>query len=164
MRQLAICGVSMTVFLATCGMVGCPVSSNSSPSHDEHDHGGHERHEDGLHGGHLVQLDGGQLNAEWTHDDESGKVTVYILDAEGDDELPIEAKTITISVGVNGDVASYDLTAVGAEDGKAFQFEVIEQALLGPLAMAGQGVEVAIQVAIGDQVHRARIEHHHHNH
>ncbi len=46
-------------------------------SHAGHDHGAHDV---GPHGGHLLHLEPNGAHAEWTHDDKSSLITVYLDD------------------------------------------------------------------------------------
>ncbi|MDP6057614.1 MAG: hypothetical protein QGH33_01925, partial [Pirellulaceae bacterium] len=91
LRVVAACGMSAWLLMM---MVGCDPKgppSETSPSaetqpaneghdHDDHDHG-HAHEDTGPHGGHVVEIGDEQLHAEWTHDDASGEVVIYLLDS-----------------------------------------------------------------------------------
>jgi len=160
--------VATALMLAACnssqpGM--SPAAPVASDDHD-HDHDHDHAHEAlGPHGGHLVELGEEEYHLEWTHDDDSGLVTVYVLDAAGKESVGIPAETITIATEID-DTAEYKLTAVSptGEPPVASQFELKDPALIQNLKMAGQGVEATVSLQIGDKLYTGKFEHHEHSH
>jgi hypothetical protein len=144
---------------------------------DGHDGEGHEGHDHdhghihGPHDGEIIELAGaapGEVwHAEWTHEDESGLVTVYILDADAKKERPIDASEVTIEVRVeNKPPVTYSLVAVGADaDGKSSRFEIEEPELLTALLLK-DAVDAELQVPIDDNTLTGKVEfveHEHHH-
>src|SRR5688572_7448179 len=118
MRTLGL----LLIPLALIWIVGCSKRISGDPpalppgtehGHDDHDH--HEHAHLGPNGGHLLELGNEQFHAEWTHDDDSGKLTVYILDAAGKELVPIAAEKVTIEKNLAGKTVTYDLLPVGRQ-------------------------------------------------
>jgi len=112
---------------------GCP----NKPAGDGKKAAGHtddHAHPDlGPHEGHLLEIGEEEYHAEWTHDDASGKVTIYILDGKVKDAVPIEAEAITIVATVGGKEKSFSLEPVNRTTGekpKASQFEITDKSLV----------------------------------
>lgn len=148
---------------------------NDEHGHDDHDHEGHDHghdHPHGPHDGELIELAGaapGETHhAEWTHDAESGLVTVYILDSQAKKERPIAAAEVTIEVRLQGkQPQTYVLSAVSTDnDGKASQFELQEPELLTSLKLK-DAVDAQLHVEIDGKKLTGKVEyvehgHHHH--
>lgn len=126
--------------LAAFWLVGCgPTTKKAEKNGDkaeEHAHE-HDHSELGPHGGHLVELGEEEYHAEWGHDDESGKITVWILDGNAKGNVPIAAESVVIKANdKEGKSASFDLLAVDRTTGEkptAFKFEIQSKELLGKL-------------------------------
>jgi hypothetical protein len=133
----------------------------------DHDHGDHDHESLGPHEGHVLELGEEQYHAEWLHDDETGKVTVILLDSEIEEEVGTTAESVTISVAIGqSDQRQYVLPAVNRSDEdppKASRFELVEPALITALQI-GEGVEAVLQVEIDGQTFSATIEHEAHGH
>lgn len=166
-------GVAALV-LAVSGVWGC--SGGAKPGAPEHAHGdgehapdphaGHDHSAPGPHGGHLVGLTDEAYHVEWTHDDK-GKITVYVLDKDGKEDVPIASESITIESEVppGSDPTKYSLPAVGAgaaegSDKKSAQFEIVEPKLATALQMAGSaGAKATVKVKVGDKEYSGEIKH-----
>ena len=128
-------------------------------------------HAHGPHGGALVELgDDEKYHAEWATD-ESGKVTIWILDGTGEKEVPIGAEKVTIDTKDPKGEASFDLAAINrTTDDKptAFQFEIDGakgQELLGILEALGGEITASLKVDVGElQPRTGKIEKHEHKH
>lgn len=166
-----------TVVLAACaaiGLVGCnpgtaSKKADSDHAHGDHDHGDHDHGEHahvhkGPHGGKIMEIGEEEYHAEWLQD-ETGKVTFYILDAAGTKEVPIAADEITIEVKI-GDKppVSYKLTAINPQDMKASAFEIVDKNFEGVLGALSEGVTATIKsLKIGDKTfENVKIEEHKH--
>ncbi|BBM84253.1 hypothetical protein [Candidatus Uabimicrobium amorphum] len=70
--------------LAVIFSLGCDQQKpTSSKNNNEEEHGhGHHHHEAGAHGGNILDS-GGTLHVEFVHDQEAGKVSLYILGGDG---------------------------------------------------------------------------------
>ncbi len=166
---------TIAVLFATQLIVGCNTATPPTPAsapteqagHDDgHGHAhGHDHPETGPNGGHLVELGDEEYHIEWTHDDESGLVTLYVVDGEVKDLVPIPAESITINTKVE-DSISYDLPAVEAsgDPPTSAKFELKSHELLVSLQLAGQGTDVSVDVTIDGKQHTGVFEHHDHGH
>ena len=121
--------------------------------HAGHDHGGHSHAAHGPHGGHILELGDEEYHAEWTHDDDSGLITVYVLDSSMKKEVPIPAKEIVIATKVAGKEQSYSLAAVNPSEGdepKSAMFQLDDKALVVALQAAGTpGTSATLKLEIG---------------
>src|SRR5262245_25552956 len=110
------------LYLSGCNG-GQDADKKNGDKSEEHDHA----HAHGPHGGASVELGSDEkYHAEWATD-ESGKVTVWILDGAGEKEVPIAAETVTINTKDPKGEASFELAAVDRTAGDkpmAFQFEI----------------------------------------
>lgn len=144
--------------LTGCGEKPAPEPNNSQPAHDDHDH---DDHAHGPHEGAIVELPG-ERHAEWVVDEKTDGITVYILDEELKNEVPIAAEKVTISVTTGGQTKTYDLLAVG-EGAEASQFK-LEKApfeLIGALE-GDEMTELLLLVPLDGQDVSAKLEPHHH--
>jgi hypothetical protein len=166
------------IVLTAIGLSACNSSSPSPPTtlpahvedHDGHDHAhGHDHgHADeGPNGGHLIELGTEEYHAEWLHDDESGKLTVFILGGSAKEPVPLSAKSIVIEKKIGEKAEKYEIPAAGRTDntGKGAQFELVDKPLVEALKMAGQqGVEAKLIVDIEGKTFEGKFEHHEHGH
>lgn len=149
-------------------------SDHSGHDHSGHDHGheghdhGHSHAELGPNGGHLIELGDEQFHAEWTHDADSGKLTVFVLDGAAKELVPIAAEKITIVKKLGERTDSYDLVAVDrkGETPKSAKFEIVDKALIEALTLVGDGVEASITLDINGQSFTKEFTKHddHHGH
>ena len=157
-----------------CGilLIGCngPANVNQQTTGGAADDGHNHSHSHmaGPHGGHIVELGHEAYHAEWLHDDDTGLVTIYVLDSAMEEVVPISASEITIDVQI-GDTSSRHLLAAvePSEDGQTAQFELSNKSLIEALKLAGQGADAIIRVEIGGKPYTGRFErddHSGHNH
>jgi hypothetical protein len=106
-----------------------------------------------------------EYHAEWTHD-ESGKVTFYILDAAGKNEVPIDADQLTIDVKIgDNEPKKYELLAVNAKDGKASAFEIVDKQFAALFdQLKSSGLVLTLNVDIGGRHYSQAIKEHAHEH
>lgn len=158
------------ILAAALCLVGCNggAAKKGGDKQEEHDHAHHAH---GPHGGALVELGNDEkYHAEWATD-ENGKVTIWILDGEGEKEVPIAADKVTIATKDLQGERTFELAAVNRTTGDkptAFQFE-IEGAdgkeLLGVLEALGGDITATLKVDVGEaQPRTGKIEKHEHNH
>lgn len=142
---------------------------NDHEGHDhDHDHDHDHAHAHGPNGGHIAELDsadkkGEDYHAEWLHDDESGQVTVYLLDADMKNEVGIEAEDISIDIKTGDKTVTYQLKAANRTEGDkptATRFELIDNALV--TILSGDGIDAKIRVMINGMEFSGKIEHHKH--
>lgn len=154
------------LFLLGCGGSGDkPTTEVKDKGHDhahDHDHAHHGPHE-----GHLIELGEEEFHAEWTHDDATGKVTIYVLDGAIKKEVPIAAETVTIVVKNKADEKSYELTAVNRTTGDmptARQFEIIDKELVGVLETIGGDISATLKIDVNGKKFDGKITLEEHKH
>ncbi|HIF34586.1 MAG: hypothetical protein ABGX22_06290 [Pirellulaceae bacterium] len=132
-----------------------PITDNHD-NHDNHDHHDHD-HSSGPHDGHILELGDEEFHAEWLHDDDSGQLTVYILDAEM--KSVVAAKSVTIITQVQGqDAKSYTLGKSTIDDETVFELKDIS--LVEALKIVSEGVTAKLNVKIGEQSFEQEFEEH----
>lgn len=151
---------------------GCPKPPAETDSH-EHSDGehAHHDHEVGPNGGHILEFDKEGYHAEWTHDEETHGIAVFILDESAKKDVAIAAESVTIEVMIGEDEKeSFELPALKTVDGKSASFGIENEELMVHLKMTGKkesGVNATLWVDIEGQAYSATIveeEHHHHHH
>jgi hypothetical protein len=163
----------LLVGLLLIGWTGCNTSptpdgaavAESDDHHDDHDHA-HEHEAVGPNGGHVIELNGGNLHAEWLHDDATGEVTFFILDEAMKPAANLDISQVQVTTKIaGGDVSEYDFTRVppGDDSSDAVQYSLTDQQLLTALKV-GKGVECTLSVTVAGQPTTAVIEHHDHDH
>jgi len=177
---LAVLASAVSFWLVGCNPAAPPSSTGGSGTttdshaHEGNDHAGHDHAHDhahhGPHGGHIMVIGEEQYHAEWKHDDATGTVTFYILDAEAKNEVPIAAEKITIEVKLGEkDPIVYELLAVNpsGEQKKTAQFEIVDKELLAViegLTPEAKGVVATLTVDINGTPFSQKIEKEAHDH
>jgi len=64
--------------------------------HEGHDHGDHAHAEEGPHGGELIELGEEEYHGELLHDEETGAVTVYLLDGSATEAATTDQAELTL--------------------------------------------------------------------
>jgi len=154
-------------FLSLC-LAGCGGTNQPVKNGGKHDENAHE-HDEGPHGGHLIELaEPGKENKEeyhieWNHE-ESGKVTVWLLDGTGKKEVSTTADNVVIDVTAGGKSETFELPPVDRTSGEkasAFKFELTDKGLLGKLETVGVGdVAAKIRVDVNGKVYEGKFEKH----
>ena len=134
MRRLSIFSTIGLVALCFFGLNGCgkgqPASqadADTAAHAHEHDHG-----EEGPHGGHIIELGTEDHHAELTHDGETPRVGIYFLGDDAKTAKPIDAKSVTINVSVDGEPSQYTLPAApqpGESEDQSSYFELVSEPL-----------------------------------
>jgi hypothetical protein len=134
------------------------------PGGHDHAHGHSHGHADtGPNGGHLVEFQSEDYHAEWLHDDESGKVTVFILDKAAKTNVPIANESITIEKKIGEKSEKYQLMAQRADgETKTAKFEIVDKPLIEALKSVGHGIEAIVSVEIDGKAFTGKFEHHDH--
>ncbi len=154
--------VSLAIaILSIVGLVGCQPPSakpaNKTDAGDAHSHD-HEAH--GPNGGHMIHLEPSGSHAEWTHDDESGKLAIHLEEVE---EFGKKIDSVKVELEVQGEPKkTYDF--VSFDKGI---YELISSELLTAIEI-GSGdkakVSAKLIVSIDGQEQTASLEHHDHHH
>lgn len=158
--------LAAALYFAGCNGGGTTAEKKNGEEAHDHDHPAH-----GPHGGALVELGTDEkYHSEWATD-ESGKVTVWILDGTGEKEVAIAAEKVTITAKDPQGERSFDLAAVNRATGDktaASQFEVEGadgKELLGVLETLGGDITATLIVDVGESLPRhGKIEKHEHKH
>jgi hypothetical protein len=155
--------IGWLLLLTGCGPADqMPPAPAVEPSANGHSHSHAEL---GPNGGHLVELGDEDYHVEWTHDDDSGTVTVFVLDSEGKESVAIPAETVSIQAKIQ-QTTEYQLAAVNrsGDPPTASQFELKDPALIEILKLAGpeQGVEASIRITVNDKLYTGAFERHEH--
>jgi hypothetical protein len=184
---LAAClTASVAIWATGCPSPG-PTNNAAKTSEHSHDHGDHDHaahgdekaagdkggehahdhsHAHGPHGGHIVEIGEEEYHAEWLHA-EDGTVTVYVLDKEMKNEVPIAAETITIDLKIGETPKSFTLEAVQRSEGdmpKTAKFEVTDKGLVEVLKGLGGSVTATLKLDIDGKPYTAAITHDDHGH
>jgi hypothetical protein len=117
---------------------------------------------EGPHGGELVELGNEEYHGELVHHKNAGTVTIYVLDGEARDVVPIESTEITINLTHGGQAEQFKLTASPEESdpaGRSSRFVSSDEELAAHLEEEGTNAELVITIE-GKQ-YRGKIEHHH---
>ncbi|MDP6466963.1 MAG: hypothetical protein QF918_04465 [Pirellulaceae bacterium] len=173
LRVVAACGMSawLLMMIVGCDPKGPPSetspsaetqSANEGHDHDDHDHG-HAHEDTGPHGGHVVEIGDEQLHAEWTHDDASGEVVVYLLDSTAKSDATISAATISIKTKIGETEKTYELPAISQEDGQSSRFALSDPSMVEALKAVGPGVEATVVVNVDGEALVGKFEQHEHD-
>ncbi|HTN74282.1 MAG TPA: hypothetical protein VL096_03515 [Pirellulaceae bacterium] len=168
--SMLLIAVTFSFTLAGCGP-SKPAGDKKKAGEHDHDHGhdhAHDHAAHGPHGGHVVELGDEEYHAEWTHDDASGKVTVFVLDKELKKEVPIVAETVVIKTKVGETEKVFTLEPMNRttdEKPTAFEFSITDKTLLPILTSAGKGAEASLEIDVNGKPFVAKIEaHEEHDH
>jgi hypothetical protein len=149
MRKLAILACSALVAFHLFGSIGCvKVDSGTSTAAAGHDHA---HAEEGPHGGHVIELGSETHHAELTHDDESHRIGVYLLDESAKAAAPIEAESVIINVTEDGKLTPYVLPAAPQPDdgdGKASYFELVSEPLCAVICGESKAESTRARISI----------------
>ncbi len=164
----------LTVSLAFYGCTGQNSGGAGSPKDDHagHDHNGehgeHDGHDhpaEGPHHGILIELGNETYHAELVHDEQSGTVTIYILDSGAKTAVPIDATELTINLKHDGQGEQFKLAAspdAGDPAGKSSRF-VSSDAELGE-DLEHEGADARLVAVIDGKSYSGDIAHHDHDH
>lgn len=117
--HVALVLASLVLFAMTgCGSGTEDKSKTVKVSGSPPDGDGHE----GPHKGEIIELGRDhKYHGEFVHDDATQTASIYILDAKMK-ESPIEQKSVTITITMDGKPTEYELAAVDPKDGKTSHF------------------------------------------
>jgi hypothetical protein len=159
----------LLILCSLVAWVGCGGTANHSekkptakPAKGEHEHEeGH--HHPGPHKGLVAAIgEDHSHHLEWTHDDDTGKVTLFVLDAEKTKAVPIAMENLVIVA----EGKEYTLDAVNLEDGKSAQFELKDPDLLGVIESLSDKVTAEVrEIEVGGKkyAHVKLVEDHDHD-
>ncbi len=180
-RTLVVLILSASYVVAGCNTkpaaTGGPAAKAGSEHGHGHEHGhdhghGHDHDHDhgatGPHGGHLLDLmcEGKLVHAEWTHDDKSGWVAVYLLDSQNNQPLENPPASIEIDLRAGKEPKTVTLPAVTAVQDVPAQaaYALQDVGLATALQIVVEGSEPILRAKIGEQTFEAKFEEHSHAH
>lgn len=156
----------ISIAFVGCGSQTEAPSSSSQVGNDEHSHGDEHAHPtEGLHHGELIELGNEEYHAEVVHDEASGAVTVYMLDAAAKSAVPIDATKLLVNLSHDGNAEQFTLAAspdAGDPTGKSSRFVATDAELAEDLDLEGVGAQLV--VTIGGKQYRGAIAHDHEGH
>ena len=163
---------SLISILVLLLVVGCQQPSSPPPpaTGDGHQHEGEHAHAPGAlgpQGGHVLELGEEQYHAEWTHEDLSGEIVIYLLDADIKQDVTTTAELITITTTIRGESQTYELAADNQDQGdppRPTRFKTTNPNLLTAQKQAGSGVKAEMRVIIDGTFFRGTFEKHDHDH
>lgn len=153
--------IQTIVCLAALIVAGCN-SSSDQPEAPADPHAGHDHSSLGPHGGHVLELGEEDYHAEWRFNNDSGKVTVYLLDAAAKKAVTTTAATISVQVKVGEDISDYKLPAINQSDedpATTSEFELVDTVMLEYLKGVGHGIDATLTVVIGDKEYSGAFGH-----
>ena len=134
------------------GPITSPPPETVTAVTDDHGHG-HDEHghpTEGPHHGVLVELGNEEYHAEVTHDDATGTVTVYLLDASAEKIVTSEATELAINLKLADKPAQFKLSAQpqdGEPAGQSSRYSLAEKQLTE--YFDHESAAARIQVTIG---------------
>lgn len=114
--------------------------------HDEHEHA---HAAEGPHGGSIVELGTEEHHAELVHDETSGTVTIYLLDASAAKASPIAAAEVVINLTHEGAGEQFKLAAApdaGDPAGSSSRFASADPELAKELDHAHGGATLVVEI------------------
>jgi hypothetical protein len=109
----------------------------------------------------LIGLGGEAFHLEWLHNDESGKLTFFLLDDLAKSDVATSAANITITTTLKEETVTVNIASVDPTAAEHNQFQIIDKDLLQRLKMVGHGVTAQTTVLISDTPYTGEFEHDH---
>ncbi|MCO6042729.1 hypothetical protein NG895_02305 [Aeoliella sp. ICT_H6.2] len=125
----------------------------------------HNHPTEGPHHGSLIELGNEEYHAELVHDEQSGSVTIYVLDSAAKASVPIDAKELTINLSHDGQAEQFTLTAdpdSGDPQGMASRFVSSDAELAEELDH--DHAEAQLVLNIDGKQYRGAVHHDHEGH
>lgn len=146
--------------------VGCTSGDKAVQTEEDdhgHDHDHDHSHAHGPNGGHLISLgEDHQYHVEWDHDDDAKIVTMYILDKDHENNVPIAAEFVTVTFTAEGESRDYQVPAVkaeGAETTNKFESNDADMFAL----ITSEEAKGMVKVEIEGTTYEGEVEHGHHH-
>ncbi len=150
MKRLALMGI---VLALGCQPAATETASKEAPTEAADAHAGHDHGEEGPHGGHFLHLEPSGSHAEWTHDDETHLISVYLVDL-----APDTIETVKFVVDIP-DAAAEEFKLTHSSDA----WSISSEALTTHMEM-GDAVKVKFVVVADGNEQSAAVEHEEHHH
>lgn len=165
---LALASMFIAALVIGCGGPTKTVDNKPKNGKPEVKEEGHVHPPHGPNGGHVVEAFNADKSKdhhlEWLYDDDSGKVTVTVLDEEMKNEVGIDAESVFVDVKEEGKTVPYELKAANRTEGEnptATRFELVDQKLT--TLMADEKLDAMLRVtASGEEFKGKIVQHVHH--
>jgi len=159
---LFLAGIALACFTMTgCEPAGgTGTASGTKAATDKQGEEGHDHDHDepahGPNGGHTFKFAEGDYMGEWKHYNDNHIIRVYVLDADGKKNAPVNADSVTITRSAGEDAATFTLDAEEPTDsGEAAVYSLDDQ----DLAIA-MNLGVKVEMKIGDKTYTSEIAAH----
>ncbi len=145
------CVNSPAFVFALSVLICCGCSRKSTPAakaEHQHSHGPHD--------GELIEIGNEEYHAELFDDDKNGVVTIYILEKDAKQPVPIQAETITIAMDPIGKPSLFPLAARSQDKdppNRASRFESNDKNLV--LALQNPQVDRELRAEINGKAYSA---------
>lgn len=162
----------LTLSFALLSLIAVGCSDENAPGPDTvappntpdttDDHAGHAHPTEGPHHGDLIELGNEEYHAEILHDDDTGAITIYVLDGGATEQVPIEATEVTINATHDGKPEQFKLAAQPDDNdpqGKSSRFVSNDKELAHHLDE--EGAEPRLVLTIDGKSYRGVISHDH---
>ncbi len=153
---------SFMVAAITLSNIGCETSdpkTSKAPEADAHAHS-HDHDAHGPNGGHMIHLEPSDAHAEWTHDDDSGKLTIHLEEAAKPGK---KIDSVKVELEVKGEPKKeYEFTSFNEG-----VYELISPELMTAIEVGSadkEKVAAKLIVSIDGKSETAMLEHHEHHH
>lgn len=161
MKTLTLFSKYLLGVTAIVGFIGCqpPAAKNAKgPANEEAQLHEHEEH--GPHGGHMIHLEPSESHAEWTHEDDTGRLAIHLEEIE---EFGKKVDAVYVELAVKGEPKKrYDFTLAGKG-----VYELVSPELITAIEV-GSGdkdkVTATLVVSVDGKDQTASLEHHEHQH
>lgn len=151
----------LATVLALC-IFGCqpPATKKvAGPEGDAHAHD-HDHEAHGPNGGHMIHLEPSDAHAEWTHDDDAGKIAIHLEEIV---EFGKKIDSVKVELEVKGEPKKeYDFTLLDKG-----VYELISPELMTAIEVGSgdkEKVSAKLVVTIDGKQETAMLEHHEHHH
>jgi hypothetical protein len=155
----------VAALLANFAWSGCDnapsVPKNALPP--GHEGEAHAHAEKGPHDGHIIELGNEEYHAELTHDEATKTVSVYVLDRNAKNPVPIAESEITLNLAVDRKPMQARLAAApepGDPAGQSSRFSVTDEKVFE--ALEAPNTTGRINLTIAGKPYSGSIEHHEH--
>lgn len=149
------------MLLPGCGGTSQPPAQTGSTAAHDHDHD-HDHPTHGPNGGDLIELGNEEYHAEFLHDD-SGLLTLILLDSAAKQTVTIEAKELQFNVKSKAGAKQHTFSSVvteGEPENQHSKFQLTDAELAKQLEE--EGTEATLVVTINGKQYRGNLAHKHH--
>ncbi len=125
-------------------------------------HASHDHPTEGPHQGDLIELGNEEYHAEIIHDEDTGTVTIYILNGSATEQVPIDTPEVAINAKREGNPEQFKLAAspdTGDPQDQSSRFVSTDKKLAQ--ALDEEGGDPRLVLTINGKSYRGTISHNH---